>query len=198
MPARRRWPPALAARLRGEGIEPVSVREPGRHRCRRGDPGSLPRPGQPVPPEHRVALHLRGSGPFGAGGHPAGTGGRTGGGLRPVRVVHASLSIGWTWPRSLGGDLVNRVATGGLQPHLTLVLDIPPDAGVARQRAGGKTRDRLEQEDAQFHRRVAEAYLAANGNGVRHLDGMAPPAAVLDAAWSELVAAAPATFRRGG
>jgi dTMP kinase len=94
--------------------------------------------------------------------------------------------------------LVNEVATGGLRPHLTLVLDIPPDAGVARQRAGGKARDRVEQEDAQFHRRVAEAYLAATGDGVRHLDGMAPPAAVLDAAWAELVTAAPATFRTGG
>ena len=32
---------------------------------------------------------------------------------------------------------VNRVATGGLRPHLTLVLDIPPEVGRQRQADGG-------------------------------------------------------------
>ena len=103
--------------------------------------------------------------------------------------------------RGLDPDIVafvNRVATAGLRPHLTLVLDIPAEVGLDRLKAGAKKHDRLEQEDPGFHRRVAAAYLAATGDGVRHLNAVAPPAAVLDAAWAEVVAAAPATFRPGG
>ena len=91
-------------------------------------------------------------------------------------------------------DTVNRVATGGLQPHLTLVLDLPPGAGRARQQAAGKARDRMEREDTAFHDRVAAAYLAANGPGVRHLDGSGSPAEVLEAAWAILAEVRPETF----
>jgi len=94
--------------------------------------------------------------------------------------------------------LVNRVATGGLQPHLTLVLDIPAEVGLSRQWVNAKAHDRLEREDADFHDRVAAAYLAATGNGVRHLDAVASPPAVLEAAWAEVVAAAPGIFRKSG
>ena len=90
--------------------------------------------------------------------------------------------------------LVNAVATGGLQPHLTLVLDIPPEVGLARQQESGKAGDRLERADAAFHRRVADAYLAAAGEGVRHLDGRAPPDQLLEAAWAAVAAAAPERF----
>ena len=103
--------------------------------------------------------------------------------------------------RGLDPDIVaqvNRVATAGLRPHLTLVLDIPAEVGLDRLRAGAKKHDRLEREDGDFHRRVAAAYLAATGDGVRHLNAVAPPPAVLEAAWTEVVAAAPATFRTGG
>ncbi|HEX5387977.1 MAG TPA: dTMP kinase [Gemmatimonadales bacterium] len=92
-------------------------------------------------------------------------------------------------------SLVGIVATGGLRPQLTLVLDIPPALGRQRQRNAGKSRDRLEREDPGFHDRVARAYLAASGEGVRHLDGTLAPAALLEAAWAEVLAAAPETFR---
>ena len=188
----------IAARLRGKGIEPVSVREPGGTGAAEAIRAAFLDPANRFGPNTEL-LYI-----CAARAHlvqeviqPALAAGRVVVCDRYELSTQAYQSAGRGLDRSVV-DLVNRVATGGLQPHLTLVLDIPPDAGVARQRAGGKTRDRLEQEDAEFHRRVAKAYLAANGNGVRHLDGMAPPAAVLDAAWSELVAAAPATFRRGG
>ncbi len=62
--------------------------------------------------------------------------------------------------RGLGVDLVkelNRVATGGLEPALTFVLDIDPVAGLAR--AAGRSRpDRLEKEALAFHERVRQAY----------------------------------------
>jgi dTMP kinase len=47
-----------------------------------------------------------------------------------------------------------------LQPHLTLLLDVPVEVGLARihQRAG--PRDRFEAEETAFFLRVREAYLA--------------------------------------
>jgi dTMP kinase len=90
---------------------------------------------------------------------------------------------------------VNDVATGGLRPQLTLVLDIPAGVGRARQQAAGKDHDRMEREDPGFHERVARAYLAAAGNGVRHLDATLAPDTLLEAAWSEVVVVAPETFR---
>jgi dTMP kinase len=89
----------------------------------------------------------------------------------------------------------NRAATHGLRPDLTLILDLTPETGQARQVAAGKRQDRLDRESADFHRRVVEYYLAVQGSGVRHLDGRLPPDQLLQAAWSEICAAAPKTFR---
>lgn len=93
-------------------------------------------------------------------------------------------------------ESVNRVATGGLEPDLTLVLNIPEGIGQERQRAGGKDQDRLDRESAEFHARVVGCYRAAAGPGVRHIDASASPAAVLEASWAALTEAAPETFGR--
>jgi dTMP kinase len=77
----------------------------------------------------------------------------------------------------------NRLATGGLRPDLTLVLDVPPAVGRRRQEAQGKTLDRLEREDAAWHARVARAFRAARGRGIVHLDATQDPEDVLEAAW---------------
>jgi len=89
---------------------------------------------------------------------------------------------------------VNGAATGGLQPDLTLVLDLDPAVGRARQAAAGKGADRLERESVEFHDRVAAAYVAATGEGVHHLNAGASPEAVLASAWRLLSAARPDTF----
>jgi dTMP kinase len=53
-------------------------------------------------------------------------------------------------------ETVNSVATGNLKPDLTILLDIPPEQGLARKR---NRKDRFESEDLGFHRRVREGYL---------------------------------------
>jgi len=58
---------------------------------------------------------------------------------------------------------INNTATRGLKPSLTVLLDIPAEAGLARK--GTKKRDRFEQEDIDFHRRVREGYLKLAANG---------------------------------
>jgi dTMP kinase len=100
--------------------------------------------------------------------------------------------------RGLDPNLVrvaNHAATGGLAPDLTLILDLPPDVGQARQVAAGKRQDRLDRESSDFHRRVVEYYLAVQGRGVRHLNGRLPPDQLLQAAWLEVRAAGPEAFR---
>ena len=52
---------------------------------------------------------------------------------------------------------VGRVATGGLFPDLTLVLDLDPSLAAERR---NRSPDRLEGEPADFHRRVREGFLA--------------------------------------
>ncbi|MDG3003497.1 dTMP kinase [Paludisphaera mucosa] len=53
---------------------------------------------------------------------------------------------------------VGIVATGGLLPDLTLVLDVPSD--VARERTG-PGRDRIEKRPPEYQARVREGFLAA-------------------------------------
>ncbi len=50
------------------------------------------------------------------------------------------------------------VATGGLLPDLTIVLDIAPDAATARV---GSARDRIEDRPLFYRERVRAGYLAA-------------------------------------
>ncbi|MDN5893275.1 MAG: dTMP kinase [Nocardioides sp.] len=52
-------------------------------------------------------------------------------------------------------EQVNRWATRDLRPHLTVVLDLEPQAGLDRF----VERDRMEGESAEFHLRVREAFL---------------------------------------
>ena len=88
-----------------------------------------------------------------------------------------------------------RVATGGLTPDLTLVLDIPVTVGRERQRTAGKVRDRIEREDDTFHTRVREAYRSASGPGIVHIDASQTKKAVQEAAWREVAAATALSLR---
>ena len=50
------------------------------------------------------------------------------------------------------------IATQGLKPDLTILLDIPVEEGL-RRKALQAGLDRFEQTDSSFHRRVREGYL---------------------------------------
>lgn len=50
-------------------------------------------------------------------------------------------------------------ATGGLSPDLTILLDLPVEAGLARKAPGDVTRFEAEF-DLDFHRRVRDGFLA--------------------------------------
>jgi dTMP kinase len=52
---------------------------------------------------------------------------------------------------------VGRLATGGLVPDLTLVLDLPAETAAARL---DRRLDRMEQQGAAFHARVRQGFLA--------------------------------------
>ncbi len=50
------------------------------------------------------------------------------------------------------------LATGGLKPDLTIIVDISPEEGLKRAR-NRSSLDRFEQEEASFHERVRKSYL---------------------------------------
>ena len=70
---------------------------------------------------------------------------------------------------------LNRWATGGLQPDLTILLDLPPAEGLGRR---APSADRLEAEPADFHQRVREGFVAqaaAEPHRYLVLDATRPP-----------------------
>ena len=78
--------------------------------------------------------------------------------------------------RRLGLDRVrsvNQMATGGLKPDLTMVVDVPLEVAAARRAEGRSGEDRIEGAGEEFHARVAEAYrlLASKEANVVLVDG---------------------------
>lgn len=62
------------------------------------------------------------------------------------------LSLSWL-------QNANRAATGGLTPHLTVLLDVPASIGLARRRRARGSQNRLDRESASFHQRVRQGFL---------------------------------------
>ncbi len=57
-------------------------------------------------------------------------------------------------------EKVNHIATGGLVPDVTFLLDLPPEIGIQRKRNSGEPLTRLEHEKLTLHQKVREGYLA--------------------------------------
>ncbi|MGH7498517.1 MAG: dTMP kinase [Gemmatimonadales bacterium] len=184
----------LAARMRERGADPVVVREPGTTRAAEIARQALLDPEHPVGPLAELFLYLAARAdlvqriiePALASG-------------RPVLSDRFALSTEayQMAGRGLPAEVVlpaNRAAAGGLRPDVTLIIDLPPEVGRARQEAAGKRLDRLDQESREFHDRVSAYYLGVRGDGVLHLDGRLAPDRLLQAAWGEVVRAAPGRF----
>lgn len=91
--------------------------------------------------------------------------------------------------RSLDAVLVAAaiaVATGGLVPDLTILLDVDPAEAFARAK---KKTDYLEREALDFHRRVRRGFLelaAAESERWLVLDGSKPEMQITHAIWGRL------------
>lgn len=78
-------------------------------------------------------------------------------------------------------------ATGGVEPDVVLLVDLP--VGVARARLGDRAKapDRIENEDDGFHERVRRGFLRlARAPRHRVLDGALSPERLLDEAMRHL------------
>ena len=53
---------------------------------------------------------------------------------------------------------LNRIATDGVTPDVTFVLDLPVEIGLQRVQNSRGELDRLEREKIEFHRRLREGY----------------------------------------
>jgi dTMP kinase len=91
--------------------------------------------------------------------------------------------------RGLGAELVadlNSKTTRGVVPELTLLVDLDPLSGLARQTGAA---DRLGQEAEDFHRRVREGYLEIareSPERVRVLDGTLGIEQLRHEAWAKI------------
>lgn len=95
---------------------------------------------------------------------------------------------------------LERIATGGLTPDLTLLFDLPVEEGQRRKqhaRAEGGEWNRLDNEELDFHERVRQGYLALAAADLARwvvLDATLSPDALAERAW----AAVDARLRRKG
>jgi dTMP kinase len=185
---------ALAERMRQGGLDPVVVREPGGTRAAEIARSALLDPEHPVGPVSELFFYLAARADLVQSLiRPSLAAGRVVLSDRFTMSTEAYQMAG----RGLPPEVVvpaNRAAADGLVPDLTLILDLTPEVGQARQVAGGKRLDRLDQESVEFRRRVGQYYLAVRGDGVRHLDGRLPPDRLLQAAWTEILNLAPERF----
>ncbi len=167
---------ALAARLLAEGRAVVPVREPG------GTPVAeaarkivLKSPDEMTPEAELFLFHAARADLVTRVIRPALEAGQVVLADRFALSTFAYQVAGRGLPQA-GVAAVVALATGGLEPDLTLVLDVPLAVGRERQR-------------------VLAAYREARGRGVVHLDATQPRQAVLAAAWREVATVAGLSLR---
>lgn len=105
------------------------------------------------------------------------------------RFIDSSLAY-----QAYGGGLdpefvlnINLEAIGGRLPDRTFLLDLPPEAGLARRNGAGA--DRMEQKSLSYHRDVRNGFLAVAARFPERIvviDAMLPPQEVFSLIWKEL------------
>ncbi len=92
------------------------------------------------------------------------------------RYYHSTYAYQITG-RSIPEDqvrMLNEIAIEGCHPDMTVVVDISPETGFERKKAGSLQLDLIEQESITFHHSVREAYLklGKESENVHIVDGM--------------------------
>ena len=81
---------------------------------------------------------------------------------------------------------LNRLATKGIRPDLTFLLDLPVEEGLARQGKAGHDRDAIGRETVAFHERVRRGYQALAAAEPRRwavLDALRPQSELAEEVW---------------
>jgi dTMP kinase len=84
---------------------------------------------------------------------------------------------------------LNKLAEQNVRPGLTLWLDLPVEAGLARVMGRGQGKDRLEAEAIAFHRRVRTGFSALAKKHPRRIIRIRadqPPEEVFTEAWAAI------------
>jgi dTMP kinase len=82
-------------------------------------------------------------------------------------------------------ESLNLIATFGLSPDLTIILDVPLAVSAKRRRLEGKEKDRLEKENSDFHKKIRQGFLtiaSMNRKRVKVVDGTGD----IDSTWQEV------------
>lgn len=80
---------------------------------------------------------------------------------------------------------LGRTACGGIEPNLTVILDLPVEEGLARARRLAEP-DRIEAKDQIYHEKVRRGFLSmaeARPQVFAVVDASQPPDAVAEAIW---------------
>jgi dTMP kinase len=87
-------------------------------------------------------------------------------------------------------EQTNAIATRGLRPDLTVLLDLPVDVGMAR-RLSDRQADQFEQEAMSFHERIRRGFRTLARNEPERwlvVDATRAPDGITDTIWQRLSA----------
>jgi dTMP kinase len=79
---------------------------------------------------------------------------------------------------------LNHIASGGLMPHLTFLLNLPVTEGLRRARSRSRAMDRIDLESKRFHERVRKGFLSLARKDKKRfkvLDARQSPEAIFEA-----------------
>jgi dTMP kinase len=173
----------LAERLRKEGRDPLVVREPGGTRLAEAARDLVLHGEDDVSPAAELFLYLVARADLVSRViRPALAAGRVVIADRFELSTRCYQVAGRGLPEAAVVGAI-QLATGGLTPDLYIILDLPVEDGRRRQKAQGKSPDRLERAETAFHDRVAAAFRAATGPNVVHVAGGGAPDEVAEQVW---------------
>jgi dTMP kinase len=84
-------------------------------------------------------------------------------------------------------SIVNQLSTDGLEPEMTILIDLPVEDSLRRK--GDRANDRFDSEDVAFHTRVREGFLnLAKDNADRWLviDGLKTRSQISQEIWEKV------------